>query len=252
MITNAERKFVKSLAEAKHRKANGMFVAEGSKCVEEFLGKLEIVNIYALNNWRGFDAVPAGIDLKEATRADMERMTSFNSIPDVVAVFKIPEYQFDIKRISQHLTVALDQVQDPGNLGTILRLCDWYGVEDILLSEGCASPWNPKTVQASMGALARVRTHIVDLPAVAASWSEPVAVTLLEGENIYSADLPQSALVVFGNEGSGVSEAVKETASMALNIPSYPPSRPTSESLNVASAASITLSEFRRRLITKS
>jgi TrmH family RNA methyltransferase len=145
------------------------------------------------------------------------------------------------------LSLALDTVQDPGNLGTIIRIADWFGIEHVLCSKETVEVYNPKVVQATMGALARVSVHYVDLVEVLKETSLPVYGTFLEGEDIYGEALSAEGVIVMGNEGNGVSEEVKKLVSRKLYIPNFPKGRETSESLNVAVATAITCAEFRRR-----
>lgn len=249
-VTNAERKLVKSLAEAKHRRETGLFTAEGAKCVLDTLGAFEVERVYALRNFAEEHADKLkGLPVKIMSRADAERMSHFSTPSPVIALYRIPHYEFDSQVISGELVLALDAVQDPGNLGTLLRLCDWFGVEHVLAGEGTASPWSPKAVQASMGAIARVKVHEANLAETLASWPQnaPVCGTFLEGEPLYKASFPAKGVIVMGNEGKGISPAVAATCTKKLNIPSWPAGRPTSESLNVAMAAAVTLAEWRRR-----
>ena len=147
--------------------------------------------------------------------------------------------------------LALDDVQDPGNMGTIIRLADWFGIRDIFCSEATVDCFNPKVVQATMGAIARVRVHYVPLPKFLQRMSSegiPVYGTFLEGENIYDAELPATGVLVMGNEGQGISAAVGQQTTHKLYIPSYPTDAETSESLNVAVATAVATAEIRRRL----
>lgn len=249
-LTNAERKLVKSLAEAKYRRETDLFTAEGTKCVLDTLGAFEVERIYALKSFADRYA-PAikGLPIKIMNRADAERMSHFSTPSPLIALYRIPHYDFDPVALSGQLVVALDAVQDPGNLGTLLRLCDWFGVEHLLAGEGTASAWSPKAVQASMGAIARVKVHEVDLAKTLALWPQesPVCGTFLDGEPLYTASLPPKGVIVMGNEGNGISPEVARICAKRLNIPSWPEGRPTSESLNVAMAAAVTLAEWRRR-----
>jgi len=147
--------------------------------------------------------------------------------------------------------LALDDIQDPGNLGTIIRLADWFGIEHIFCSQGTVDVYNPKTIQATMGALARVKLHYCHLPSLIASLGEvPIYGTFLDGDNMYEKKLSSHGLIIMGNEGNGVSAEVAKLVNERLYIPNYPPQRETSESLNVAMATGIICAEFRRRTIT--
>lgn len=254
-VSASERKLIKSLSETKHRRQTGLFVAEGSKCVLDTIGAFAPKLLVAEASWLDSHRpdIPAEI-IRVATRADMERMTSLSTVSPVVAVYHIPDYQFDPSILRTSLTLALDCIQDPGNLGTLIRLCDWFGIETIIASKDTVSLWNPKTVQSTMGAISRVKVYYVDLPEVLDNYTEglTVAGTFLGGTPIFNAKLPENGIIVMGNEGHGISPAVGRLCDLRLTIPSYPVGRPTSESLNVAIAASVTISEWRRRSIIKS
>lgn len=247
------RKTVASLGKAKYRRELGLFVAEGVKCAGDLMDGFDCEMIFASTAWleEHPDIVSHTKNVYAATRADLERMTQLSTAPEIIAVFRIPECRSDFASIGEDLVLALDRVQDPGNLGTIIRVADWMGVTDILASEGTADVFNPKVVQATMGSLSRVRVHYVDdlasVLSAKASAGVPVYGTFLNGDDIYSTDLSVHGIVVMGNEGNGVSDEVAHTVSHRLLIPSYPPGRSTAESLNVATATAITLAEFRRR-----
>lgn len=249
--TNALRKLTASLAAAKGRRRSGLFAAEGTKCVLDTLGAFRLRYVAATADWLAAHQLGPeadGANIYECRRADLVEMTSLSLAPDVIAAFEIPQPEtFDPASLDGRLTLALDRVQDPGNLGTIIRTADWMGVSRILASADTADCFNPKTVQATMGALARVRLVYGDLPAMLAearSRGIEVAGTFLDGAAIYTAALPRQAVIVMGNEGSGIGPEAAAHVSSRLLIPSYPPGRPTSESLNVATATAIVLSQF--------
>ncbi|MDE6560712.1 MAG: RNA methyltransferase [Muribaculaceae bacterium] len=180
----------------------------------------------------------------------MKTLSQFQSLPSVIAVFRLPEpRKFSKKDYSEGLTLMLDGVQDPGNLGTILRIASWFGVARVVIGSGCADPFNPKAVQASMGAVGMVHfTQEELLPIIEKNPDIPVCGTLLDGTDIYSTPLQLPAFVVMGNEGSGLSERLREKVNMPLLIPCFADG-PHAESLNVAAATAVTVSEFMRRSI---
>lgn len=244
-MTKREIQLVRSLADKRARDQEHLFVAEGFKLVEEILGSaLSIRRIYTTR------ADIHGANVEHVERSDMERISMLKSPSDTLAVVEQPHYNFSIDDIATRLTIALDGVQNPGNLGTIIRLADWFGVEDVICSKECADIYNPKVVQATMGALLRVRVHYVDnLSKVlhsAASSGTPIYGTLLDGNNIYSEKLSTRGVIVMGNEGRGLSDECRNRLTHKLFIPPYPMGRSTSESLNVAMATGIILAEFRR------
>lgn len=237
-LSKAQIKWVRSLQLKKNRDAEGVFVAEGEKCVHALRDAFELVLL----------ATPAN-----ATSTEIEQMSSLRSPQGTIGVFRKREALGDrLWAMGNGVIVALDGVQDPGNLGTIIRTCDWFGIHDILCSHDTADCYNPKVVQATMGALARVRLHYVDLPQVLAmikAQGTPLYGTLLEGTNMYwSNAIPdkQHGVIIMGNEGNGISSAVRQLITHPLLIPSYPANAVTSESLNVGIATAIVLAEFRR------
>lgn len=247
-MTNAERKIIQSLASAKGRRSEGAFLAEGTRCVVDSLPHFDLRRLYCTAAWA--DEHPAeAVHAEIVDRREIERISCQQSPQPVVAVFSIPEippYVYDGR-----MALALDAVQDPGNLGTIIRLADWFGIADILAGPGTADAFQPKVVQATMGALARVRVHKVDnLADALRATAAPVFGTFLDGDNLYTADiaLTPRPIVVMGNEGNGISPEVAAAVTCRLKIPSYPPGRPTSESLNVATATSIIISDLSRRI----
>ena len=233
----------------KHRDEKGLFVVEGHKCVADTLGHFEIVCLIASEKWLAANETLKG-DVYVATKAQLDHISSLSTSPDVIAVYKQPRYVPDETLFTRELTVLLDGVQDPGNLGTIIRICDWFGVRQIIASPACADVFNAKTVQASMGSISRVRVFYRNLVDFIGLYQEiPVAGLLLDGNNIYSSPLPKPCFNVMGNEGNGITAEIRKLLTLRLLIPSYPPGVPTAESLNVAMATGITLSEFRRREI---
>lgn len=236
---------MRSLNDKRTRDEEQLFVAEGIKLVEEILGStLHIRRIYTTRT----DLRGANVECVE--RREMERISMLKTPSDTLAIVEQPRNKFTLKRLANRLSIALDEVQNPGNLGTIIRLADWFGIEDVICSKECADIFNPKVVQATMGALLRVRVHYVDnLSEVLHSAAEldlPIYGTLLDGNNIYSEKLATRGIIVMGNEGRGVSEECRNALTHKLFIPPYPANRPTSESLNVAMATGIILAEFRR------
>ena len=244
-MTKAEIQFVRSLADKRMRDSEGLFIAEGDKLVEEIIASgLNIRNLYTTNK---------GLGLRGATlieRSEMERISQLKSANTTLAVVEQPRYKLDEKALRDTLILALDGVQNPGNMGTIIRLADWFGIKDVLCSTECADCYNPKVVQATMGAILRVRVHYVDDLAKLLnrlnSSGMPIYGTLLDGQNIYTKQLSANGVIVMGNEGRGLSDACRASVSDRLIIPPYPIAPPTSESLNVAMATGIVLAEFRR------
>ena len=283
-ISKNQIKFIRSLSQKKVRDSEQLFLAEGEKCVREMLQSFEPFLIAS-------SSPLSGIHTLEATETEIEQMSQLRHPQGVIAAFKMPKLAdlnaafkmpeladlnaafkmpelADLNAsfqmlISQEATkasgliLALDGVQDPGNLGTIIRTADWFGIEEIICSQDTVDCWNPKVVQATMGALARVHVHYINLYSfilnVLQSTQDgnnyPIYGTLLDGKNMYSPDaIPskQRGIIIMGNEGNGISSAIRSLITHPLYIPSFPAERPTSESLNVGIATAIILAEFRR------
>ena len=242
-LTNNLRKMVASLGNARNRREEKCFVAEGTKCVVDTWNAFECRYLFATSAWIETHAQELpGAQPIVVKRADMERMSQ-------LSVYELPEVKFDEKSLSSNLVIALDRVQDPGNLGTIMRIADWFGITDIVCSPDTVDVYNPKVVQATMGAISRVKVHSLDLiDLIKRNADIPVYGTFLDGRNIYETSLTPHGIVVMGNEGQGISDEVGTLIKRRLFIPSYPQERPTSESLNVGMATAITIAEFRRRM----
>ncbi len=233
-ITKAQVRFVRSLQQKKFRDEAGCFVAEGDKLISDLQGAFELELL---------------INHENATAKDIEQASGMRTPQGSIAVFKKrDEVQCPVSSVQCPLILVLDGIQDPGNLGTIIRTADWFGVHTIICSPDTADCYSPKVVQATMGALSRVHLYYTDLRAFLTSLpaSTPIYGTLLEGENIYAQPLEKSGVIIMGNEGNGISAPIRECINHAIRIPSYPADAPTSESLNVAIATAITLATFRR------
>lgn len=244
-ISKSKVNLYSRLGSRKQREKSGLFPAEGAKCVSDTIGFFDVEAIIVLEN--GDTDVDAfnGKPIFTATESDMRKISQLQTLPDVIAVYKIPKpIDLDTTLLSSSLTLMLDAVQDPGNLGTILRIASWFGIQQVILGTGCADPYNPKAVQSSMGAVGMVRILQMDLIRVIDDYPDiPVCGMLLDGENIYKANLRLPAFVVMGNEGNGISEEIRQKVNMPLLIPSFA-TGPHAESLNVAAATAITVSQF--------
>ena len=253
-ISKAQIKTVRSLQQKKYRDELGLFVAEGEKCVSELSKAFELV--YRIQRADCISDTEQ-TDTLSATLTEIEQMSGLRTPQGVIGVFKKRLIE-DRESETADLMLALDGVQDPGNLGTIIRTSDWFGVHDIFCSQDTADCFNPKVVQATMGALARVRVHYVDLPAwlsVVSRQHSDVRIygTLLEGKDMYEVlrsegvkELGSEGIIVMGNEGNGISLEVRRLITHPILIPSYPKDAETSESLNVSIATAVVLAEFRR------
>lgn len=232
----------------KNRDEENLFLAEGNKLVQDLLPYFKCKTIVGTTDYFERERFDCATECYIATREELERLSLTRSPQSVWALYERKNYQLDFTAIEQTLSIALDGVQDPGNLGTIIRIADWFGIENIICSPNCVDLYNPKVVQATMGAIARVKVHYTELPQlINAMKNLPIYGTFLEGEFIYDTPLSNKGIVVMGSEGNGISKEVGQLVNKKLFIPSYPPNRTTSESLNVAVATSIICSEFRRR-----
>ena len=233
-LSNNEIKRIKSLSQKKFRDEYGAFVAEGEKIVDE-----------ALHSGYEIEAVYRREEIGEDR---MSRISQLSSPSPVLAVIRKPA-QEQIQIPSKGLFLGLDSLRDPGNLGTVIRIADWFGITDVICSRGTADVYNPKVVQATMGCIARVNVLYTDLCEFINSLPSdiPVYGTFLDGDSIYGQKLSGCGLIVMGNEGNGISRALSEKISNRLLIPNYPPERAATDSLNVAVATAIICSEFRRK-----
>ena len=242
MLSKNQIKLITSLQQKKQRFVNQLFFAEGIKVIQELVeSNFELVHLYTTQN-----------DFKEVSQ-DKKKLISENELKKISAlatqnsclgVFRI---QADKKIIESGLILALDSIRDPGNLGTILRLCDWFGIDQIVCSKDAVDIYNPKVVQATMGSIARVNVNYIDLENFIGQTQLPVFGTFMQGSTIYKTDLPQEGIIVMGNEANGISPELEKLIKNRLTIPRFGSLQKT-ESLNVATATAIVLSEFRRGL----
>ena len=248
MLSKNKIKFIRSLEMKKFRNETACFLAEGNKLVADILPFFECECLIAKSSWLAAQGNVCANELIIADDKDIERASLLKTPQDVLAVFRRPEYDLDNEVLKNELSLVLDGIQDPGNLGTIIRLADWFGIKRVICSPDTADVYNPKTVQASMGAIARVQVFYKSLT----DWLDeiknvPVYGAFLEGKNIYTETLSYSGLIVMGNEGNGISPSVEKRITQKLYIPNYPPEAESTESLNVAVATAIVCSEFRRK-----
>lgn len=265
-ISKNQVKFIRSLQQKKVRDEEGLFVAEGDKCISELIHHFELVTLVVTGDRQ--QAIDAPLPPLLASQSELEQMSSMKTPQGSLAVFRQKSNKLSTLnfKLEQSLVLALDGIQDPGNLGTIIRTADWFGIKDIYCSQDTADCYNPKVVQATMGALARVGIHYVDLVEWLKEESEKcIYGTLLDGRNIYEPGAIEDTtrgIIIMGNEGNGISPEVRKHITHPLYIPSYtqetinktPDTRHQTldthiESLNVAVATAITLAEFRRKVL---
>lgn len=250
MLSKSKIKQIRSLELKKFRNELNAFVAEGNKLVADMLHAFECDLLIAKPSWMATQGDIPAKELLEADDDDIRKASFLKNPQDVLAVFKRPGWSIDEADPSSSLVLALDGIQDPGNLGTIIRLADWFGIEHIVCSPDTADVFSPKTVQATMGALAHVKVHYTELEnylKAQVARQVPLFGTFLDGENMYTKELSANGIIVMGNEGNGIRPQIEELIDQKLYIPSFPPERETSESLNVAIATAVICAEFRRR-----
>lgn len=240
MLTKNQIKLIVSLTQKKFRNQHRMFVVEGKKGIEEFLNSsYELYHVYTISDDLNIESTKSTF----ITEVELKKISSLKSPNTALALFKMPS---NSSIDHSQLIVALDDVRDPGNLGTIIRLCDWFGIQHLICSESTVDCFNPKVVQATMGSLTRVSIHYMDLNAFLKTTDTPKFGAFMEGTNVYNHILPQKGILIMGNEANGISSKVEALIDKKISIPRFGQIQNT-ESLNVATATAILLSEFRRR-----
>ena len=248
MLSKNKIKFVHSLEKKKYRNESACFLAEGNKLVADILPAFECELLLAQPSWLATQGDIRAKELIVVDEEDIRKASLLKNPQEVIAVFRQPEYVPDTEAMSHKLNLVLDGVQDPGNLGTIIRIADWFGIADIICSPDSADVYNPKVVQATMGAIANVRVHYLPLfPFLSEQKEAAVYGTFLEGESIYKKELKSKGFIVMGNEGTGIGPELETLITEKLYIPDFAEGKQSSDSLNVAVATAVTCSEFRRR-----
>lgn len=259
MLSKNQLKFVSSLKQKKFREEHNLFIAEGTKIVTELLqSKIKVKQVFATAGFLSKVKIDKGIEWSEIKENELERLSAQVTANEVLAVCEIPEYKINNGELIERLTLVLDNIKDPGNLGTIIRIADWFGIDTIICSKETVDAFNPKVVQATMGSIARVNLHYTDLPGFFEEFKKdqpvdlqfPVYGALLEGSGIYGKQLTPYGFIVIGNESKGISAELLPYITDKISIPSfshYKSDGGEAESLNAAIATSIICSEFRRR-----
>ncbi|WP_353083897.1 RNA methyltransferase [Flavobacterium sp.] len=240
MVSKNQIKLITSLQQKKFRQLHKLFIAEGVKVIQELLD-----SNFVLEHLYVTESIFESLNNESKTlitESELKKISCLSTPNNCLALFAIPETE---KPIASGLIVALDAVRDPGNLGTIIRLCDWFGVEQLWCNEQTVDLYNPKVVQATMGSLARVKVHYLDLEKEIQKSNLPVFGTFMDGENIYQTTLPSEGILILGNEANGISGSIEKLVTSRLAIPRFGNLQKT-ESLNVATATAIFLSEFKR------
>ncbi|WP_108821855.1 RNA methyltransferase [Dysgonomonas sp. Marseille-P4361] len=247
-LSKSKLKYIRSLKDKKHRTEHGTFVAEGNKLIADLLPHIKCQLLVATPNYlQGIDTSLAE-EVIEVKQDQLDQASFLQNPQQAIAVFYQQKSETEIN-LKEDLILALDGVQDPGNLGTIVRVADWYGIKHIICSNDTADIYNPKVVQATMGAIARVNLQYTDLEYFLKESNEyPIYGTLLDGENMYEQHITSNGIIVMGNEGNGIRPEIAKLITKKLFIPNYPLGELTSESLNVSIATAIVCAEFRRRV----
>ncbi len=250
-LSKAKTSLISSLSVKKYRQEHNLFVAEGHKIISEVINSGLCIKYLVYNEDREIPSLSGDFEVLVTDEAGMKKISNLKNPPPVLAVIEIPERKPEYINLKGKLTMCVDDLQDPGNLGTIIRICDWFGIENLICSNKSADVYNPKVIQATMGAFLRVNVfyeNLVEfLPEYRKVTGHNCFGTFLEGENIYQTDLPESALFVLGNEGNGISPEVAEFLDSKILIPPYSQAGNHAESLNISVAAAVVCSEFRRR-----
>ena len=240
MVSKNQIKLITSLQHKKYRAEHRLFIAEGVKVIQEL-----VASNFVLEHLFETEAIFKQVTLSKKTtinQSDMKRISSLSSPSSCLAIFRIPQ---ETKIDTSGLIVALDAIRDPGNLGTIIRLCDWFGVTQLICSQETVDVYNPKVIQATMGSVTRVKVNYVDLNEYVLQSNLPVFGTFMDGQNLYNQTLPTEAILILGNEANGISSELEKSVKTRIAIPRFGGIQKT-ESLNVATATAILLSEFRR------
>ncbi|NNC51044.1 MAG: RNA methyltransferase [Flaviramulus sp.] len=239
MLSKSQIKLITSLKQKKYRQQHGFFVVEGIKTINELLNSNFVLHTLYTTDSFNINAINEVI----ISNSDLKRISFLTSPNKALAIFKTPK----AKNIDESgLIVALDSISDPGNLGTIIRLCDWFGVKELVCSKETVDCYNPKVIQATMGSIARVNVNYVDLAQFLKASNLPVYGAFMEGESVYLKTTLEDGIIVMGNEANGVSKEIESLISEKISIPRFGDFQAT-ESLNVATAAAVLLSEFKRR-----
>jgi TrmH family RNA methyltransferase len=249
MLSKNKIKYLQSLKNQKFREKYGKFIAEGDKLVRELINSdLIIEEIYSLKDWIDQTDIPSNINVTEIKPEELEKISNLKTPNKVVAVINIPSGENININFETDLILVLDQIKDPGNLGTIIRIADWFGIKNIVCSENTVEVYNPKVIQATMGSISRVKLIYKNLQEFFGTipLNIPVYGSFLNGDNIYSSELTPNGLIIIGNESKGISDELNCFINKKITIPSFSVNK-SAESLNASIATAIIISEFRRK-----
>lgn len=253
MIGKSKIKLIKSLSHKKYRQKEKLFIVEGDKIVREVLqSEYNVVDLYAMENFleENRDIVTDSKQITKIEYSDLKKASFLKNPQKSLAICQVPHTQTLPEHLENNLSLYLDGIQDPGNLGTVIRICDWFGIDQLFCSTDTADIFNPKVIQASMGSFCRVNIWYTDfkrLLNIANNSGIEIFGAFLEGKNIFNQKLPKKALLVMGNEGKGIRPTVETFISEKLMIPGFADNSAGAESLNVAVATGIICAEFKRQ-----
>ena len=244
MLSKNQKKLIASMTQKKQRTRSQLFLAEGEKCVNDFLNTNFIAHLIVhTESWTPPAKMDLSTTLVEVTKEELSKTSLLKTPQNVLALFQQPHIDINNSAIANELSIALDGIQDPGNMGTIIRLADWFGIENIICSMDTVDWLNPKVVQATMGAMARVKVYYVELESYLqtyqATTGHKIYGAFLEGEDLYTSKLSKQGIIVMGNEGNGIRSDVSDIVTNKITIPSFSSQENSSESLNVATATAI-------------
>ncbi len=251
MITKNQIQLLTSLQIKKFRNEHGLFIAEGEKISALLLNSsYKIHSLYATKEWLTGNKISNDLSTKifETSNHELQKISGLSSPQEVIIVAEIPNHSLQFNDLNSALTLVFDEIKDPGNLGTIIRIADWFGIRHIICSPDSVDVFNPKVIQATMGSFCHVEVHYLPLEELF-SWNHhlPVYGTAMDGKNLYECDLEPNGLIVFGNESRGIKQKYKSQIDQKIKIPSFNNNPSKAESLNISIAAGIVCSEFRRR-----
>lgn len=250
-LSKAKISLIRSLSQKKYREQHNLFIAEGQKIIDEIAKSDYRIKHIIYNQDKDFDYVDTDTESFITDNVGMKKISALKTPPAILAVVEQKDNEIFTDKLKEKLCLVTDDIQDPGNLGTLMRICDWFGIENLICSNNSADLYNPKVIQASMGAFLRVNVHYTNLtdfiPDYKSHTENQCFGTFLDGENIYQSELPEKGLIILGNEGNGISKEVESLVDKKLHIPSFAKGSNHAESLNISVAAAIVVSEFKRR-----
>lgn len=249
MVSKNKVAFIQSLSLKKFRDEHQCFVAEGTRLIRDLHDSFSCRMLVATTEWANEYQLPAASEQIITDKKNFQKISGQKQPQGILAVYEMRKITFNPTVADTELVMALDNIQDPGNMGTLLRIADWFGIRQVICSQGTVDVYNPKTVQATMGALARVNVYYLHLEQYLKTLGNiPVYGTFLDGQSIYETALSMNGIIIMGNEGNGITPEIEKLVTSKLLIPSFPKDEATSESLNVGVAAAVICSEFRRRM----